>query len=148
MLGSLARKLRALGLDTAYFRSGDDRDLLSLAESGGKIILTSDRGLATMAARRRTAAVFVVGRNDKERAQCLARALRELDLPVTLGDPFCSVCGDPLEKVRRRDVSGEVPCSVEARHRLFYRCTRCGKVYWRGSHWKRLRTFALILRGR
>jgi len=147
MLGALARKLRALGLDTAYYRSGDDNGLLSLAETSGRIILTSDRELAARAVSRGGQVVLVTGRNDRERIRVLARFLRDSNLHLGPGDPYCAVCGKLLQRVSRAQVSGKVPPSVAMRHRLFYACEACGKVYWRGSHWKRLRAMASILRG-
>jgi uncharacterized protein len=147
MLGTLARKLRALGLDTAYYKSGDDGGLLSLAESSGRIILTSDRGLAARAARKGAKAVLVKGRSDGERMRVIAKALRGSKVRFAPGDSFCSVCGNTLQRVSKAEVSGKVPPSVVLRHRLFFKCAACGKIYWRGSHWKRLRAMALILRG-
>ena len=145
MLGSLARKLRALGYDTAYYRSGSDVDLLSLATSSNRVILTSDRALAAGAPGRGAEAILVAGENDRERFRNLAGAVREKGLPMSRGPPLCSVCGGSLEKVAKSEVSGRVPPSVERRHRLFYRCFSCGKLYWRGGHWKRLRYLASIL---
>ena len=49
MLGSLARKLRALGFDTAYYKSGDDLGIITLAARSSRIILTADRSLASLA---------------------------------------------------------------------------------------------------
>ncbi len=55
MLGSLARKLRIFGFDTLYFKDGGDSELLKLAKSEGRILLTSDDGplRPCIAARRR-----------------------------------------------------------------------------------------------
>jgi len=62
------------------------------------------------------------------------------------GEPLCSVCGGELETLSRKDVAGKVPPSVEGRHRLFYKCLSCGQLYWRGGHWKKLRSLARRLR--
>jgi len=145
MLGSVARKLRALGVDAAYYRSGDDGGLLSFARSSGRVILTSDRALAGVAARGGTPALLVTGKDDHERFRVLVGSAREAGFAINRGVPFCSSCGTKLEKLGRRDMSGRAPPSVIRRHRLFYGCPSCGKAYWRGSHWKKLRSFARML---
>ena len=142
MLGSLARKLRALGFDTVYYRSGDDATLLRLARRGRRVLLTSDRGLAALAASKGIPAVLLAERSDGARVSAVARECRERGITLVRGDPLCSLCGGALLSVARGEVSGLVPPGVERRHRLFFRCTRCGKVYWRGGHWKKLRSLA------
>lgn len=142
MLGSLARKLRALGFDASYYRSGDDTGLLDAAEREMRVLLTSDRELSARASARGTPAVLLLERTDGARLSAIARACREQGIPLVRGDPLCSVCGGALRALRRADVSGMVPPSVERSHRAFFRCGGCGKVYWRGSHWKKLRSMA------
>ena len=46
MLGRLAKWLRILGYDTAYFPHLDDNQLVRLARAEGRLLLTRDRGLA------------------------------------------------------------------------------------------------------
>lgn len=141
MLGSLARKLRALGFDATYYRQGDDQGLLRAAE-GGRVLLTSDRGAAERARRGGVPAILVAGNDDRARVRSVARGAREAGVALVGGDPLCSLCGGELETLRRAEVRGAVPPSVELRHREFYRCSSCGKLYWKGSHWKKLRSLA------
>ncbi len=145
MLGSLARKLRALGFDTEYYKSGNDAELKRLASATGRVILTSDRALASLALARGAKAILVTGNNDRQRILSLKAGATRLRVPLARGDPLCSMCGGRLERVARSDVEGIVPQSVQKRHRLFYACTSCGHLYWRGSHWKRLRSLAKLL---
>ncbi|MDE1857901.1 MAG: hypothetical protein KGI26_02375 [Thaumarchaeota archaeon] len=142
MLGSLARKLRALGFDASYYRSGDDAGLLEAAAREGRVVLTSDRELAARASARGTRAVLLTERTDGARLSAMARACRGEGIALVRGDPLCSVCGGTLKALRRADVSGMVPPSVEKRHRAFFSCEECGKLYWRGSHWKKLRSMS------
>ena len=107
--------------------------------------MTSDKALAARAPSMGAQAVLITGGNDRERFRHLASAAKEKGVPLSKGPPLCSVCGGVLEKVARSEVSGRVPPLVEGRHRLFYRCLSCAKVYWRGSHWKRLRYLRTIL---
>ena len=145
MLGSLARKLRALGFDTVYYRTGDDSGLLRLASTSGRVVLTSDRALAHKAIAGGAKAILLTGVNDRQRVRSLVTEAKRSTVPLVSGDSLCSICGGKLETLRKGDVAGMVPQTVEKRHRLFYRCLSCGQTYWRGSHWKELRYLARLL---
>ena len=145
MLGSLARKTRALGFDTLYYSKGDDRGILRIAESEGRVILTSDRLLAQRAPTRGTSVLLVSGRNDARRLASLLAAAKSAGVSLVRGRPLCSLCGGNLERLKRVDMAGRIPDSVRRRHRLFFRCVACGQYYWKGSHWKKLRWLERIL---
>ena len=142
MLGSLARKLRALGFDTSYYRSGGDAQLVRLAATEGRVILTSDLELAGFARARGVPAILLRGESDGRRLSEIAAAAGPLGLALVTGDPLCSLCGGVLERVTKAEVSAEVPAGVQRSHRVFFRCVTCGQVYWKGSHWKKLRSLA------
>jgi uncharacterized protein len=142
MLGSLARKMRALGFDTSYYRSGGDSGLIQAATSEGRVVLTSDRALAVRCSAKGVAVAFLNQRTDGARLSSIACQCIEMGVPFIRGTPLCSLCGGGLETLRKAQVSGRVPPSVLKSHRLFFRCASCGHLYWRGSHWKKLRSLA------
>lgn len=139
MLGSLARKLRAFGFDTLYFREGTDRELLELAAAEGRVLVTSDRALGKTAAARRIPSLAVAGGEEGSRLASLRRAAKAGGIRLLSGSPRCSICNGRLDRLMPYDVKGHVPATVAGRHRLFFRCTSCGRYYWRGGHWKKLR---------
>jgi len=142
MLGSLCRKLRALGFDTSYYKTGNDSGMIGVAQAEGRVILTSDRSLAAMASSKGLQAILVSGKSDGERISAISRAAAATGTRLVRGDPLCSLCGGELSALRRIDVIGQIPPSVITRHRVFYRCRSCGHFYWRGSHWKKLRSLS------
>jgi uncharacterized protein len=146
MLGSFARKLRVLGFDTIYYKTGSDDGIVRVAASDDRIILTADRQLASRTSSDRIRAFLVSGRNDGARLRDLKTKAKANGLTLEKGDPLCSVCNGELAEVTKLEVAGRVPRSVESRHRLFYQCRDCGKTYWKGSHWKKLRSFERLLR--
>jgi uncharacterized protein with PIN domain len=148
MHGSLARKLRAFGFDASYYRGGGDEGILEAADRENRIILSSDRALVARAASGPVPAFLLKGKTDGLRLRELSTAAAGLGIALRRGDPLCSLCGDDLQELKRADVVGLVPPSVERRHRLFYRCYSCGHFYWRGSHWKKLRSLADLLGGK
>jgi uncharacterized protein len=148
MLGSLARKLRIFGFDTAYFAEGGDLELEALARREKRVILTSDRGLFAHTAGRGIAAILVQGRTDGARLRAVAKQLGP-GTAMRLGGgraSRCAVCNGELERIGRKEAAARnVPPKVLARHRLFYRCGSCSRCYWRGKHWARLRRLSYSL---
>ena len=142
LLGSLARKLWALGFDAAYYRSGEDTGLIERSVRESRIILTADRSLAARAESKGLSVILIRGDSDKERVRAIATGAEAKRIDLVRGDPLCSLCGGELRPVKKAEISTEVPPTVWRRHRLFFRCTACGQLYWRGSHWKRLMSLA------
>jgi uncharacterized protein with PIN domain len=144
MLGSLARKLRILGFDTSYHKEGTDRELIRLATIEGRIILTSDRQLWNQHSSR--LAVFLIGgRSDRERLLSLVGESKSHGIALVGRDSRCTLCNGVLRRSLKEELQGRVPDSVLKRHRSFNICTECGKVYWKGRHWSRLRRFSYLL---
>lgn len=129
-LGALARQLRLLGFDTLYDAGADDATLASRSAHGRRILLTRDVGLLKRAA---------VTRGHWLRATEPRRQLEEVITAFSLQRdlaPFtrCTVCNGLLRTVTRVSVAGRVPPRVHARFRRFWECRRCGRIYWRGTH--------------
>ena len=145
MLGSMARKMRVLGFDTLYYSDGGDGGIMRLARSEGRVVLTADRSLAEGARAGRASVLLISGRSDSRRLASLLVTAKSSGVSLARGEPLCSLCGGDLQTMRRADVAGHVPPSVERRHRLFFKCVECGQYYWKGSHWKKLRWLDRIL---
>jgi uncharacterized protein len=148
MLGSLARKLRIFGYDTAYFREGPDSELERVAVAESRIIITSDAALVAHARRRGLPVLAVSGRTDRSRLLSLSSRARAESIQLSPGAPRCAICNNELEQVGKAVAAASLPESVSGRHRLFYRCRECGKLYWRGRHWSRLRGLSSAMRQR
>jgi len=139
MLGKLARWLRLLGNDAEYLRDLDDKELIRRASSGNMVLLTSDVELYRMASARGVVAYLVKGHNEPER---LARIVKRFNLQLEFNplSSRCPKCGARIEEVSKESVRDEVPPSTYETYDKFWMCTNmyCGKVYWRGSHWKNI----------
>jgi uncharacterized protein with PIN domain len=134
-LGTLARYLRLLGFDTLYRNDYDDHEIVRLAHAQSRIILTRDKGLLKHRAVTRGRWI----RHTRPLEQ-LRETLAAFDL-VGSARPFtrCAVCNGSLRPLGRRQVADVVPTRVRERHDKFARCTRCGRVYWPGTHTTRIR---------
>jgi uncharacterized protein with PIN domain len=118
-LGRLAAYLRMLGFDAAYRKDAADAELVRIAVHDRRILLTRDRGLLKHAAV--THGYWL--RETQSRAQT-AEVVRRFDLARRIA-PFtrCMVCNHSLR------AAGEG----------LTECPGCGRTYWRGSHYDRMR---------
>jgi uncharacterized protein len=148
MHGSLVRKLRALGFDSAYYKAGSDEEMIGFAAREGRLIVSSDRTLVARATSRGVPAILLKGKTDGIRLGEISEGAARLGISLKRGGSLCSLCGGELRSQSKEDVAGLVPPSVESHHRLFYRCSRCGHIYWHGGHWKKLRSLAKRLQER
>jgi uncharacterized protein with PIN domain len=133
-LGKLARHLRLLGLDTAYRTDADDADLAELAHHEERILLTRDQGLLK---RRMVAHGYFV--REKQPHRQLLEVLRRFG-PFDLR-PFsrCLRCNHLLREVEKSVVDSALPPRTRQHYDRFEACSGCGRIYWKGSHWERLK---------
>ena len=135
MLGSLARWLRICGYDAEYVQNLPDDELLGRAVEGGSVLLTRDDLLFRKAQRAGLDAFIVVGNGDTEG---LASVARRFHLELDTVSSRCSVCGGSLSQTVKDELTGKVPAGTLVAYDEFWVCDSCGKVFWRGSHWRNI----------
>ena len=136
MLKGVGRWLRAAGHDVAFVEDGShDRQLLARARSEGRLLLTCDRRLAPGGGD--DAGIVVLGTESPEGA---ARELGERLGVDWLHAPFtrCLLDNAPLMPAREEDVV-RIPPVARTRPGPILRCPDCDRVYWSGSHVRRMR---------
>jgi len=140
MLGDVARWLRLLGFDCLYDSSLNDDQLLEIACSQRRVLLTRDRGLHRRALAEGALSILV---NSIDVARALRQISKELQLCLVFDEmrSRCPSCNSPLKIVSREEVAGKVPEGILTRYSKFWVCSneRCSKVYWIGSHWRTIR---------
>jgi hypothetical protein len=135
MLGRLARWLQALGFDTTYDPAVHDPELVALAAAEGRVLLTRDRHLVDHLRPER--AVLVT--DDDPLAQ-----LRQVVAACALRPPArlfsrCLVCNGQLRDATPDEAATLVPEASRGLPGPVRRCPGCGRVYWQGSHARRMR---------
>lgn len=133
-LGGLARLLRMAGFDTLYDNAFHDDEIVAIGAEQQRVVLTRDRELL----KRRGVTHGCYLHAIKPAAQ-LRELYARLDL-AAIAQPFtlCLHCNLPLRPVPKAEVLASLPESVRAGHEEFTRCDRCGRVFWKGSHYKRM----------
>jgi len=135
MLGTLARRLRMLGIDTPYLRDADDSELIYLVRSQCGVLLTRDTGLARELNDR---AWFVTGRDVREEFLSIAPAIAAAGChtaPMTR----CLSCNDLLTPVKGEPARAKVPPHILEKGVPLVSCPSCGKIYWKGTHAGRMK---------
>ena len=142
MLGRLARWLRILGFDTWYFREIDDRELLRTHQGTERVLLTRDTRLVQCRGIGRHVLVKSDGWRDQLREVVAALSLevcREAMLTR------CLLCNRPLETLSREEAHGRIPDHVAGSTSEFRECKTCGKVYWAGTHRRKMEEVVSML---
>lgn len=141
-LGRLARKLRTLGFDTAYRNDLSDAQVVSTARTEHRVVLTRDRRLLFHKAV--THGYWVRATDPDEQ---LREVLARFDLYGSV-NPFhrCLECNGEIQPVDKSRIAHRLEPLTRRHYDEFFRCQRCSRTYWKGSHWDHMReTIASVL---
>lgn len=140
-LGRLARYLRMLGMDTLYRNNLEDEEIISLAAGDQRIILTRD---VAMLKNGRVTHGYCVRSSDPYRQ--LTEVIQRFDLKKSFR-PFhrCTQCNEVIQKVEKSEVNAQLKPRTRKYYDEFFRCTGCGKIYWKGSHFWRMQKLVEIM---
>lgn len=134
MLGTLARYLRILGYDTLYPDESGDAELLFLAYTQGRILLTRDTKMGTKSSPN----IFVLKSVIPE--EQLKKVVEKLKLKT--GEKLftrCLECNTSLVEVEKGEVKGKIPPYVFKQQSKFAQCPKCRRYYWPGTHLERMK---------
>jgi uncharacterized protein len=131
-LGTLARRLRLVGVDAEYSNDAADEALIDRSNAGQRVLLTQDRGLLRQ--RRLRHGAYVRGaRPDDQLADVLTRFAPAL-APWTRSP----ACNGLLISTPKAEVEPRLQPGTRRTYDVFSECGSCGRVYWRGAHAGRL----------
>jgi len=136
-LGRLTKYLRLFGFDTHYRNSISDTEIIDLAEAEKRVILTRDKDLLKNG--RVTRGYWV-------RSQQCEEQLGEIIVRFDLRDNFqpltrCLECNHTIREVTKESVLLQLLPKTRLYYQEFWQCGNCNRIYWKGSHWERMREF-------
>ena len=122
-----------IGVDAAYLREADDDLLLTKAKAEGRVLVTRDVELHERAVKEGVPAILLKSPSLTEQ---LAHVVSLLGCEVEVVPDYsrCPSCNSPLKRASKEEVKDLVPEGSLKTHDQFWRCTGCGKVYWKGRH--------------
>ncbi|MCL0088547.1 Mut7-C RNAse domain-containing protein [Dehalococcoidia bacterium] len=138
-VGKLAKRLRMLGYDALFINGLDDNELVRIALKEGRVLLTRDTGILRRGVAFTGKIKVVLIEADNVREQ-LRQVVETLHLEWG-SDPFslCLECNEPLIPRRKEEVRDLVPPYVLQTQEQYVQCPGCNRIYWRGTHWQRMR---------
>lgn len=142
-LGQLAAYLRLMGFDTLYQNDYDDPTLADISVNEQRILLTCDRQL--LMRRIITHGHFVRERQPRKQ---LVEVLTRFDLFNAI-QPFtrCMHCNGEIKPVEKREIESQLMPNTRRDYDEFWQCQDCEKVYWKGSHYDRMRELIASISG-
>ncbi|MFJ5776038.1 Mut7-C RNAse domain-containing protein [Streptomyces sp. NPDC093094] len=145
-LGTLARRLRLLGVDTAY-ESTDigDPALASRSAAERRVMLSRDRGL--LRRRELWAGAYIYSTRPEDQLQDVLDRFDPELRPWTR----CTACNGPLRQATKEELADRLEQGTRRTYDVFAQCRDCGRAYWKGAHHDQLEAIvegALSLRPR
>jgi len=136
-LGSLAKYMRMVGLDAFYNNAFNADMIIDLSIQQKRVILTSDKKI--LKRNDVTRGYWVRNKDTKEQ---LREVITHFHLEGKM-NPFvrCILCNQLLQDIKKEEIIHEIPPKVSLWAEEFKKCPACGKVYWKGSHYNRMKDF-------
>jgi uncharacterized protein len=134
-LGKLTKYLRLCGLDTYYCTTFKDEEIINLAISDKRVILTRDKGL--LKNKKVTHGYWLRSQDSFEQ---LKEVMLRFDLKNRI-NPFtrCMECNGLLRDVSKKEILHRLLPKTRQFYRKFNMCYDCNRIYWNGSHYLRMK---------
>ena len=130
MLGKLAKWLKILGFDTAYFSKIEDDDLLVFAQNESRVLLTRDNGLIEKS--KNVPALFI---NSEKWSEQIQQVFNEFDLKGEANpNSRCIECNTVLKALPKERARNLVTPFIYQNAEKYSLCPECGRVFWKGTH--------------
>lgn len=134
-LGKLTKYLRMLGYDAVIYRSISIEKRISLCTKERRIFLTRSGRIS----KRKESFKRILIKSEKYDKQ-----LQEISYLLELNNEKlfsrCLKCNNKLQVINAEKIVSLVPEKVKHNFSEFKICRKCGKIYWRGSHYNDMKS--------
>jgi uncharacterized protein with PIN domain len=138
MLGKTVRWLRMLGQDVTYSTQFEDAKLIEVAKKEHRVLLTRDSELHKRATSKDIVAFYVEGLTEAEKLAGLAGRFG-FALMIDLNRSRCPLCNAEIHLTHKEKLAGKVEKTTLIYYNEFWKCSKCGRIYWQGAHWRGIR---------
>jgi uncharacterized protein with PIN domain/sulfur carrier protein ThiS len=136
-LGTLTRYMRMLGFNTKYENSFSDDEVIKLSLNEKRTIITRDLGI--LKHKKVARGYFVRNTNPKKQIE---EIINRFDLKSEIKEfTRCIDCNSLLRKVDKKKIIDRLPVKVKNICSQYCICKKCDKIYWQGSHYKKMKLF-------
>jgi len=134
-LGTLAKYMRILGFDSLYENNYKDDEIVKLSLKEKRTILTKDRGIL-----KRSEVTHGYWIRSTKTDEQLIEVINRFDLKEQIKElSRCLSCNSPLREIAKEKVIDRLPRKVREFQNEFYYCRACDKIFWKGSHYTRMK---------
>jgi len=127
-----------LGHNVKYSNSLDDVQLLAIARKERRILLTRDFELYQHSTARAVDSFYIEGQTQGERLAELAERF-DIKLEIDMATSRCPKCNTKVKPISKGKIASKVEKSTFDHYNEFWKCPKCGQIYWQGAHWTRIR---------
>jgi len=136
MLGTLAKWLRIYGFDTFFAKNViEDLELLRIAKKENRILLTRDKELISQARRENIKNIDIKTTDIDLQIKTVLDKIKPEKTKIL---SRCILCNALVSKINKEEVKEKVPERVFENNDKFWICKKCNKIYWRGTHYKKM----------
>jgi uncharacterized protein with PIN domain len=136
MLGTLAKWLRIYGFDTFYTNSKvKDSELLDISMKENRTLITRDK-LLYKNAKKNNICVIEIKTTDID--EQLRVVLKNSFIRDELFLTRCLICNSRISRIKKEYIKDIVPKKSFRNNDEFWQCKKCNKIYWKGSHYKKM----------
>lgn len=133
-LGALARIMRLLGFDVLYNNNYTEADIIQIATTRKRIVLTRSTHLL----KHKRIEWGCLIRSENSEVQTMQVIKRFNLLPVTNAFSRCMVCNGLLTVVDKQAVVDLLPPKTKQFFDEYWQCRHCKRIYWKGSHYNHM----------
>jgi len=137
-VGKLARWLRLMGYDALFINPIDDDRLIAFALKENRVLLTKDTRIMLRRVVTSGKLKALLIEDDDPKAQ-LRYVIAAMKLNFNRQFTICLECNEPLVPRSKEDVRDLVPPYVFQTQSQYFQCPACHRIYWRGTHWQRMK---------
>jgi hypothetical protein len=127
-----------LGQDVKYSNQFEDEELITTANKEHRVLLTRDSELYQRAIAKGIDAFYVEGRTEAAKLAELAKRF-DFSLTIDLKRSRCPRCNTKIRPTPKEKLAGKVEKNTFIYYDEFWKCPKCGHIYWQGAHWEGIR---------
>ena len=142
-LGDIVKYMRVLGFDVSFDSLLSPRQIIEVSEKENRIILTKSRKLLKF--KEVTHGIFI---RPGTMEQQIKRIIDFLDIKDQI-KPFsrCLRCNNLLKTIPKESIAHRIPPKTRAFCNEYSYCKPCDKIYWKGSHFIKMKNLVDSLMG-
>lgn len=134
-LGKLSKYIRMFGFDALFDNKYSDKEIINIAEKEKRCVLTRNKSLLMRKNLNRGYWVRSIYPKNQIR-----EVIKTFDLFNSV-KPFhrCMLCNGLITKVSKDEIKNFLNSMPNLDYNEFFRCSGCDKIYWKGSHYFRMK---------